>query len=62
MRLTLHANATTTPRTRAYIQQSHASNAALDASSGSITAPWRGGKAARTSPIVPPARIAWPPP
>ena len=29
MRLTLHANATTTPRTRAYIQQSHASNAAL---------------------------------
>jgi transposase InsO family protein len=29
MRLTLHANATTTPRTRAYIQQTHASNAAL---------------------------------
>jgi transposase InsO family protein len=29
MHLKLHANATTTPRTRAYIQQSHASNTAL---------------------------------
>src|SRR6476646_9096683 len=29
MHLKLHANAATTPRTRAYIQQSHASNTAL---------------------------------
>ena len=29
MDLKLHANATTTPRTRAYIQQSPATNAAL---------------------------------
>jgi transposase InsO family protein len=40
MQLRLHANATTTPRTRAYIQHSAASPAAL-ASSASIRAPWR---------------------
>jgi hypothetical protein len=42
MHLRLYARATTTPQTRAYIQKSRASTAALAASSVSIPAPWRG--------------------
>ena len=53
MDLKLHANATTTPRTRGYIQNSRASNAAL----ARELAPWRDGRAVGTSAIDPPGRI-----
>jgi hypothetical protein len=39
MQLRLHANATTTPRTRAYIQKSTASTERWPANSASIAAP-----------------------
>ena len=62
MDLKLHANATTTARSRAYIQKSTASNGcAGPVNSASTAAPWRAGKPATTSAIAPLVRIGWPP-
>ena len=49
MQLRLHANATTTPRTRAYIQQSAASHAALARELGMEPGPELGGLLAELS-------------
>ena len=57
MDLKLHANATTTPRIRAYIQKSQASNAALARELGihsRTVARWKGRQDGRRS-IDPPA-------
>jgi len=57
----LHANATTTPRTRTYIRQSRASNTALARELGihrRTVARWKGRQDVA---IVPPAHIGWPP-
>ena len=59
MDLKLHANATTTARSRAYIQKSTASRWPVN--SASTAAPWRAGKPATTSAIAPLVRIGWPP-
>jgi hypothetical protein len=61
MDLKLHANATTTPRIRAYIQKSAAPNTRWPVSWGFIRAPWRDGRAAGRSSIDPPGRTAWRP-
>ena len=61
MDLKLHANATTTPRIRAYIQQSSAPIGALARELGihsRTVARWKG--ATRCS-IARPVRIGWPP-
>jgi hypothetical protein len=61
MHLKLHANATTTPRTRAISSKAAPPTPRWPASSGSTAAPWRAGKAAKMSPTVLPARSGWPP-
>jgi DNA-binding transcriptional regulator YiaG len=61
MQLRLHANATTTPRTRAYIRNSTASHARLARELGvhpRTVARW---KARPDAPTGRPARIGWPP-
>ena len=60
MDLKLHANATT-PRIRAYIQNSQASTPSWPANSASTAAPWRAGRAAARSSIARPASFGWRP-
>jgi hypothetical protein len=58
MQLKLHANATTTPRIRGYIQNSAAANSALARELGIHGRTVRAGKAARTCSIARPGPIA----
>src|SRR5262249_11829393 len=62
MHLRLHANATTTPRTRAYIRRAPPPMLRWLTNSGSMLAPWRDERPAGMSPTTRPARIGWPPP